>query len=129
MSQRTEQVGSTIHRVVQDVLVRGLNDPRVRGLITVTGVEVAADLSEARVSITVLPRAQESLTLHGLRHARGHVQSRVDRALHLRRPPRLSFRLDTAARRQMEFEAAIAALRTGPAAPSAADDHPEGSAP
>ena len=38
MTQRTDQVASTLKRATQMVLTRGLSDPRVQGIITVTRV-------------------------------------------------------------------------------------------
>ncbi len=51
MSHRTQQVSSIIQRGVQTVIGRGLHDPRVRGLISVTKVVIDADLSQATVFV------------------------------------------------------------------------------
>jgi len=48
MNARPEQVASVLRRAVQTVLGRGLNDPRVRGLISVTAV----DLTDGKVEVT-----------------------------------------------------------------------------
>ena len=69
MSRRTEQLASTIQLQLQMMLARGLSDPRVRGLITITGVRVTEDLTTAFVSVSVLPAEQQTLTMHGLRAA------------------------------------------------------------
>ena len=42
MSRRGEQVSSALREAIQGVIDRGLQDPRVSGLITVTGVTVGA---------------------------------------------------------------------------------------
>ena len=55
MSQRTDQVASTLKRATQEVLSRGLADPRVQGLLTVTRVDVSADLANATLYCTVNP--------------------------------------------------------------------------
>ena len=81
MSHRREQIGSTLEREIQAVLARGLNDPRIRGLVTVTGVEVTSDLKHARVLISVLPEEHEALTLHGLRAASGRLGRRRSQRL------------------------------------------------
>lgn len=100
MSQHTEQVASVIHRNVQDILTRGLNDPRVRGLVSVTGVRVADDLSEARIAISVLPAEHETLTLRGLQSAAAHIRARLGKTMTLRRMPRLIFQIDKALKKQ-----------------------------
>ena len=39
MTRRTDKINSTLMRAIQERLARGLADPRIRGLITVTAVE------------------------------------------------------------------------------------------
>jgi ribosome-binding factor A len=112
MTQRTEQIASVIRAAVQAVLSRGLNDPRVRGLISVTKVEVLPDLSEARVHVSVLPAEQAELTMHGLRGAAGYVQREIAPEVTAKRMPRLVFRLDESLKKQSEINAAIAQGRS-----------------
>ena len=69
MTQRTEQVAATLKKAIQDVIVRGLSDPRAKGLITVTRVEVSPDLADATVFCSVVPHDQEEISLHGLQSA------------------------------------------------------------
>lgn len=107
MSQRTEQIASVIQTAVQRVITRGLNDPRVRGLISVTKVEVSPDLSDARVFVSVLPAEHSELTMHGLRSAAGHIQSEIAKEVAARRLPRLSFRLDESLKKHAALDQAI----------------------
>ncbi len=104
MSHRVEQITSTIQRAVQTVISRGLNDPRVRGLVSVTKVLVDDDLSKATVFISVMPAEHGALTMHGLRAATKRIRRDVGGVIRLRRVPRLSFRLDDSIKRQSELE-------------------------
>ena len=107
MTQRTEQIASVIQVAVQRVITRGLNDPRVRGLISITKVEVTPDLAEARVFVSILPAEHSELTMHGLHSAAGHIQSEIAQEVSARRLPHLVFRLDESLKRQGDIEAAI----------------------
>lgn len=107
MSQRTHQIASVIQTAVQRVITRGLNDPRVRGLISVTKVEVSPDLGEARVFVSILPAEHSELTMYGLRSAAGHIQAEIAKEVAARRLPRLSFRLDESLKRQAALDQAI----------------------
>lgn len=107
MTQRTDQIGSVLRRALQAQISRGLADPRVRGLISITGVSVSPDLADATVRVSVVPAEHEQLTLHGLRHAASHLRARVKPELRLRRVPRLHFQLDPSIKRQAELDAAI----------------------
>jgi ribosome-binding factor A len=108
MSTRTDKVASVIRHAVQDVITRGLNDPRVRGLISVTKVEVAPDLADASVYVSVLPVDRSELVMHGLRDAAGFIQREIGPKVAARRLPRLQFRLDDSLKRQAALDAALA---------------------
>jgi len=107
MSHRPEQVASVIRRAVQEQISRGLHDPRIRGLISITRVVVDDDFSEATLHISVLPQEHASLAIDGLRSAALHIQRRAREGLPLRRMPRLRFVLDDSLKRSAETEAAL----------------------
>ena len=98
---------SVLRRAIQQVLSRGLNDPRVQGLVSVTRVQVSDDLSDATVSVSVMPAERAELTMHGLRHAARHIRTEVGRSVKMRRVPRFSFRLDESLKKEAQIIAAI----------------------
>ncbi len=108
MTKRTDQINSTIHRAVQTTLSRGLNDPRVKGLISITNVNVSPDMSQALVMVSVLPAEKADLTLKGLTSAAPYIQRELAKAIRTRRQPRLIFKLDKAVRQEIEVYTAIA---------------------
>ncbi len=108
MTQRTEQVASTLKRAVQEVLARGLADPRVQGLITITRVDVSGDLANATVYCTVTPQEHEELSLHGLQSASRWVRREVADKVRFRRMPQFRFRIDEKLLKQQEVLASIA---------------------
>lgn len=108
MTKRIDQINSTIHRAVQTTLSRGLNDPRVKGLISITNVNVSPDMSQALVEISVLPAEKADLTLKGLHSAAPYIQRELAKAIRTRRQPRLIFKLDTKMRQEIEVYTAIA---------------------
>ena len=111
MSRHTEQLASTIQRDLQNLLVRGLQDPRVKGLITVTGVRVTDDLTAAIVTVSVLPAEQQDLTMHGLRAAAGFLRRELGKTVQTRRLPALQFQVDESIKRGAEVLAAIDRVR------------------
>lgn len=118
MSVHRDKLASALRRAIQDVLGRGLADPRVRGFVSVTEVRLSADLADATVMVSVLPAEHEELTMHGLRAAASHVRSRVAKEIQMRRMPRLSFKLD----RTIKTEARVlGAIREAIAEPDAGD--------
>ena len=111
MSVHNDQVASVLHRAVQSILSRGLNDPRVRGLISVTSVDVTDDNAQAVISVSIVPEKHGELTMHGLRHAESHIRYQVGRNVKMRRVPQFVFKLDKSLKKQAEVFHAIAKAR------------------
>jgi ribosome-binding factor A len=107
MTRHQEQVDAVVHRGIQKILGRGLNDPRVRGLVTVTKVSVSPDSSEARVWCSVLPAKNAASALHGLRAAAGWIGRRLGDEVRMRRVPRLRFVLDESIKNEARVLGAI----------------------
>jgi len=110
-SDRPRQIAGEIRRAVQTEITRGLNDPRVQGMVSITAVDVTPDLAEARLKVSVLPEERASLTLSGLRAAAGFLRRRVMDETRIGRVPRLLFDLDAGLKRESALEAAIRAAR------------------
>jgi|TARA_B100000959_G_scaffold284567_1_gene356595 ribosome-binding factor A len=108
MTQRTDQVASTLKRATQTVLTRGLSDPRVQGIITVTRVDVSADLANATMYCSVTPHKHEELSMHGLQSAARWIRRQVADNVRFRRMPHLSFKLDEQLMKQQEVLSSIA---------------------
>jgi ribosome-binding factor A len=93
-SHRPERLGELIRHVVAGFLTSDVRDPRI-GFVTVTGVEVSADLSHATVSVSVMGADEEKArSLEGLASAARFLRVAVSRDLRLRTSPELHFRLD-----------------------------------
>ncbi len=112
-SERMRRVDEAVRQVLGDAVASDLKDPRV-GFVTVTDVRTSADLSHARVYVSVLgsERARED-SLRGLRSAHGYLQSRIASELHLKRTPTLDFLYDDTTDRAMRVDALIDAQRDG----------------
>src|SRR2546428_8720351 len=93
--KRNDRVGDQIRMEIADILTRRVKDPRV-GFVTVTAVDVTADLRQAWVYVTVLQQGpQEAETLAVLARDEGFIRSEVGRRLKLRHVPALTFLKDT----------------------------------
>lgn len=122
MSRRDEQLASEIHRAVQAALDRGLQDPRVSGLITVTSVRITPDKKIAFVNVSILPAERQKLVMHGLTSAARHLKHEVSDKLAVRQMPELTFRLDESLKKQAGVLDAIAKANEDRAKREAAGD-------
>lgn len=108
MSRRAEQIAALLRTALQEVFARGFQDPRIRGLITITSVTLSEDLRSATVMISVLPEERQELTMHGLSAAARHIRHQVSDKIDLRYTPDLYFRLDTSLKKQAGVFEALA---------------------
>jgi ribosome-binding factor A len=106
-SDRMRRVDEAIRQVIGAAIAGELKDPRV-GFITVTDVRTSADLSHARVYVSVLGDIeQREASMEGLSSANGYLQSRVASELHLKRTPTLSFAYDDTLDRALRVDALL----------------------
>ena len=106
---RAAQVCTLVQRIVQTEIQRGIADPRVRGMVTVIGVDPSADLEEATVRVSVLPAEFGPLAVQGLNHAAAHLRRAVLEGSRVRQAPRLRFVLDDSLKRAAALDAAMRA--------------------
>jgi ribosome-binding factor A len=102
MSRRTERLEEQIKTDLADMLQRGVTDPRLSSgaLISITDVEVTADLRYARVYVSILGSDEEvRSTFSAIRHATGYFRHELAQLLTLRYVPELAFHLDTSVQR------------------------------
>jgi ribosome-binding factor A len=119
--RRSERVAESIREEVTTFLAEDAKDPRIVGLVTVTGVDVTRDLRHAKVFVSIMGSDSErQATLEGLESAAGHLRSRIGRALRLRVAPEVTFRYDESVARAAKIQALLAELREPP--PSGDDD-------
>ena len=110
MSRRTERLGELIRREIGRLLAAGLGDPRI-GFVTLTRVEVAADLSVAKVFLSVLEAgAQERTTLQGLNSAKRRIHAELGANLKLRRVPEVVFCLDPGVKQSIRISGILSDL-------------------
>jgi ribosome-binding factor A len=114
---RTHRLEAEIQRTLAALIAREVKDPRV-GNVTITAVQMAADMGTARVFFTPFAsRAPAAQVAHGLTRAASFLRGELGRRLSLRHAPRLEFIFDEsaedAARLTSLIDRAVAADRAG----------------
>jgi ribosome-binding factor A len=114
---RSRRIESEIQRVLAALIAREVKDPRV-GNVTITAVQVAADMGTARVYFTPFAsREPPEQVRKGLTHAASFLRGELGRRLSLRHAPRLEFLFDDsaegAARLTSLIDRAVASDRAG----------------
>jgi ribosome-binding factor A len=124
-SRRTAKVAEALRECVSTTILFALKDPRVKN-VTVLRTEVSPDLRSARVYVSVMgDEKEQALSMHGLRSARGFIQSQIADRLELRYTPVLSFILDPGVKLSVAASAVIRnVLQSAPPGPAAAGENP-----
>lgn len=101
---RQERLGEEIRKIISDLLLRELKDPRLAAeMVSVTAVEVTADGSYATVYLTTLGLGAENKdkndekedVLAAMRSAKGLIRREIGKQVKLRHIPDLIFKMDT----------------------------------
>ncbi|HEY2066818.1 MAG TPA: 30S ribosome-binding factor RbfA [Gemmatimonadaceae bacterium] len=109
---RSDRVAAAMREEIATFLANDAKDPRIMGLVTVTGVEISRDLRHARVFVSVLgSESQRAATFDGLANVASHLRGRVGRALRLRVAPEIEFRNDESVAHAAHIEQLLSQVR------------------
>ncbi|PWV59254.1 30S ribosome-binding factor RbfA [Plasticicumulans acidivorans] len=104
---RTRRLGEQIRRDLS-LLIRQEIDDRRAAMVSITLVEVARDLSHAKVYVTYIgERDERKEMLAMLNAAAGVLRQQLGRGLHIRTVPRLAFEYDESIERGSDLDALI----------------------
>jgi ribosome-binding factor A len=97
---RPARVASEFAHELGQVLGRGIKDPRITALVTVTGAKMAPDLKDVTAYVSIMgDEKQKASTLEGLKAATAYLQREVARNLKLRWTPHLRIVFDESVER------------------------------
>ena len=110
--RRKDRVGDLIKRETAHIIQNELKDPGI-GFVTITAVEVSADLKHAKIFYTVLgdedsKRKSES----ALARASGFIQHEIGRKLRLKYTPEILFQFDGSVEYGAHIEELIQKIRS-----------------
>lgn len=111
-SRRSERVAEAIREEVATFLRAGAKDPRLKGFVTVTAVEVTRDLRHANVFVSVRGSdADTKATFEGLNSVASYLRSLLGKSLGLRNAPEVHFKSDESVARAGRIEELLAQVR------------------
>jgi len=103
MKYRKDRLEELIKRIVSEIIMRELKDPRL-GFITVTGVELSKDYAEAKIGVSILGSSTDvRKSMEGIRSSSGYVQKLLGKELKIRAVPRVHFFLDKSVEEGVEM--------------------------
>ena len=85
---RTRRISEEIKKVVSNLLLFELKDPRISRMTSVTSVDTTNDLRYTNIYISVYdPKADIDQTIEGLNKAKGFIRKEIGKAIDLRYTP------------------------------------------
>lgn len=110
---RIEKVSQQLKRELSLIVQNDLKDPRI-GFITITRVEMSADLRYAKVYFSILGNDQQKKdSLTALKKASGFIRKLIGAKIRLRYTPQLMFRLDESSEYSFHISELLDNLKKG----------------
>lgn len=102
MNQRLQRLADQIQRTLSSLIRDEINDPRLTGFVTISGVKVSPDLGYADVYVTILEPNQDTgmnkeshqESMQILNRASGFLRTQLSATMKTRTTPRLRFHYD-----------------------------------
>lgn len=99
---RQGRMGEEIRRIMSDLILRELKDPRISGMVSITAVDVTADGSFATVYLSVFEQGlgEEEMAqvkedvLEAMQSAKGFMKREIGKQIRVRHMPELIFKID-----------------------------------
>lgn len=108
MSRRTERINSLLKQVISDVIRLQVKNPHLPPLVTITHVDVTADLRYAKVYVSVIgDEMVKKEALHALQSAAGFIAVHASKEVTMHYFPVLTFLLDDSVDKHMRIDTLI----------------------
>ena len=103
-TRRQEKVARVVKEAVSNAIAHHLNDPRIEGFVSVTRVDVAPDMRNADVFLSIFGKdeATQNKTFIAVEHARTRIQSLLASEVRSKFCPVLHFHRDEDFKKTLE---------------------------
>ena len=104
-TRRQEKVARVVKEAVSNAIAHHLNDPRIEGFVSVTRVDVAPDMRNADVFLSIFGKdeATQNKTFIAVEHARTRIQSLLASEVRSKFCPVLHFHRDEKLKKTLEI--------------------------
>jgi len=104
-TRRQEKAARVVKEAVSDAIANHLSDPRIEGFVSVTRVDVAADMRIADVYLSIFGKDETSQkkTFEAITHARSRIQSLLAEKMQSKFCPVLRFQMDEQFKKTLEI--------------------------
>ena len=94
-SHRIDRINSMLRNEVSKIINENIKDPRINPLISITKVKTSKDLSNSKISISLMGNDLEKTnTLKALKSASGFIRHNLQKNISLKKIPSINFTID-----------------------------------
>lgn len=94
--KRMGRIEEEMKKIVSEIILNDLKDPRITGLLSVTGVQLSNDLKYANIYISIYDEKEKcQSSIKALNNTKGFIRKQLASKINLRCIPELTFKLDT----------------------------------
>lgn len=95
MADRILRIANEMKKVISDLLIYEMKDPRIPVMTSVMHIKLAKDLKYAKVYVSVFgSEAQKNSALVALENSVGYIRREIGKRMFIRQIPELTFELD-----------------------------------
>lgn len=104
VTRRQEKVARVVKEAVSNAIIHHLNDPRIEGFVSITRVDVAPDMRNADIFLSIFGKdeATQNKTFAAIEHARSRIQSLLASEVRSKFCPVLHFYRDEKFKKTLE---------------------------
>jgi len=100
MFSRADRVRKTLMKELSDILHRGVKDPRIEGVVSITDIELPSDFSLAKIYVSIYGSEEhQTQVMEALAENAPKMRKEIGRRIRLRNTPELRFYLDNSLER------------------------------
>ena len=103
-------ISSEVERIVKEVVAYEIQDKRVLGNATVTGIILSRDFSHCKVFVQIDVDNKKEV-MDGLKNAKGFVRHILAEQLDMRKTPEIAFILDDSAEKAKRIEELLSEIK------------------
>lgn len=108
---RLGRINAELKKEISNIITFELNDPNIKGLISVTRVKTTPDLKFAKVYVSILDAKNKEKTIQVLKDCSGFIRTQIAKSINLRITPQLVFELDDSIEYGMKIDSIIKELK------------------
>lgn len=108
-----DRVAHELQKVISYAISNELNDPRVKGIITITRVETSKELSVAKAFVSIMTPTEKERKecFEAISTAAGYIRTLIKPKLKIRNVPTLVFKLDDSIEYSMNINTILRDLK------------------